>query len=104
LCGYDVAYAYQLAKDLDVKLELVPIQYDKLAEAVNTGYCDIVMSAIVMDEQRIINMQFSKPLQSSNRMPLVLRITDIDKYRTPAEVNNDPNFRLGNRRAYKQGG
>lgn len=101
LVGYDVAYAYQLAKDLDVKLELVPIQYDRLTDAVNTGYCDIVMSAIVMDEQRIINMQFSNSyIEQANA--LVLRITDVDKYRNPAQVNNDPNFRLGTEGAYKQ--
>ena len=30
LVGYDIAFAYQLAKDLSVKLELVPVTYDQI--------------------------------------------------------------------------
>ncbi len=100
LVGYDIAYAYQLAKDLDVKLELVPIDYDTLAEDVNNGYCDIVMSAIVMDEQRILNMQFSSSyIEDSNA--LVVPVKNLDKYRTLEQVEKIPNFRIGAAGAYK---
>jgi ABC-type amino acid transport substrate-binding protein len=100
LVGYDIAYAYQLAKDLDVKLELVPIDYDHLADDVNNGYCDIVMSAIVMDEQRILNMQFSSSyIEDSNA--LVVPVKNLDKYRTLEQVEKIPNFRIGAAGAYK---
>jgi ABC-type amino acid transport substrate-binding protein len=59
LVGYDVAYAYQLAKDLEVDLELVPIKYNTIVDDVSSGFCDIIMSAIIMDEQRIINIDFT---------------------------------------------
>jgi Na+/H+-dicarboxylate symporter/ABC-type amino acid transport substrate-binding protein len=99
--GYDVAYAYQLAKDLDVKLEMVPILYDQLIEEVNSGYCDIVMSAIVMDEQRIVGMQFSSSyIEQANA--LVIPISKVDKYRTLAQIQKLPNLRIGALGAYEE--
>jgi Na+/H+-dicarboxylate symporter/ABC-type amino acid transport substrate-binding protein len=99
--GYDVAYAYQLAKDLDVKLALVPINYDNLEEAVSSGYCDIVMSSIVMDEHRIITMEFSNSyIEQSNT--LILPITEVKKYRTIAQLEKAPNFRIGAQGAYQE--
>jgi len=94
LVGYDVAYAYQLAKDLDVKLELVPIRYDTLIEDVNNGYCDIVMSAIVMDEQRIIGLEFSNAyIEQSNC--LVVPRSKVDKFRKLSSILHDPTIRIG---------
>jgi proton glutamate symport protein len=101
LVGYDIAYAYQLAKDLDVKLVFVPIQYDQLGEELNSGYCDIVMSAIVINEQRILKMQFTEAyLEDSN--VLIIATKNLEKYRTLAQIENDPNFKIGIAGAYKQ--
>jgi Na+/H+-dicarboxylate symporter/ABC-type amino acid transport substrate-binding protein len=101
LVGYDIAFAYQLAKDLDVKLELVPIDYDTLGEEINSGYCDIVMCAIVMNEQRILNMQFSDTyLEDAN--VLIIPTKNLDKYRTIEQVGKAGNFRLGAIGAYEE--
>ncbi len=101
LVGYDIAYAYQLAKDLDVKLELVPILYDKLVDEVSSGYCDVVMSAIVMDEQRIIGMEFSNAyIEQANA--LVVPTNKVDKYRTLPQVEKIPHLRVGALGAYKE--
>jgi Na+/H+-dicarboxylate symporter/ABC-type amino acid transport substrate-binding protein len=99
LVGYDIAYAYALAKDLDVKLELVPINYDTLAEDINSGYCDIIMSAIVMNEQRILNMQFSTSyIEQPNA--LVIPIKYLDKYRKIQHIIETPNLKIGAMGAY----
>ena len=101
LVGYDVAYAYQLAKDLDVKLEMVPIEYNQLADDVNSGYCDIVMAAIVMDEQRILNMQFSNTyLEQANA--LVMSVPQAEKHHTLEQIEKDPHFSIGAQGAYLQ--
>jgi proton glutamate symport protein len=71
--GYDIAYAYQLAKDLNVSLELLPIDYESLADDINSGYFDIVMSAILMDESRIVKFQFSDPYSEQHNVLLVPR-------------------------------
>ncbi len=101
LVGYDIAYAYQLAKDLDVKLELVPIDFNQIAEDVNSGYCDIVMSAIVMNEGRILKMQFSSSyIEDSNA--LVIPNKNLNKYHTYDQIMYDPNLRIGATGAYKE--
>jgi ABC-type amino acid transport substrate-binding protein len=101
LVGYDVAYAYQLAKDLDVKLELVPVKYDQMGEDLTSGYCDIVMSAIVINEHRIMNMQFTEAyLEDSNA--LIIPTKNLEKYRTLEDVEKNPNFKIGISGAYKE--
>jgi ABC-type amino acid transport substrate-binding protein len=101
LVGFDIAYAYQLAKDLDVKLELLPIDFEKLEEEINTGYCDIVMSAIVMNEERILNLEFSSSyIEDANAM--VIPLKNLDKYRSLLQVESAPNFKIGATGAYKQ--
>jgi len=101
LVGYDVAYAYQLAKDLDVKLELVPIRYNTLIEDVQAGYCDIVMSAIIMDETRILGMGFSNPYLEQLNV-LVVPLKKVDRYRNLAQLQQNPDFKPGALGAYKQ--
>jgi proton glutamate symport protein len=100
LVGYDIAYAYQLAKDLDVKLELVPIiDYDHISEEVNSGYCDIVMSAIVINEQRILTVQFTEAyLEDTNA--LIIPTKSLEKYSTLQQIEKNPHFKLGVTGAY----
>lgn len=101
LVGYDIAFAYQLAKDLDVKLHLVPVTYDQIGDDLNSGYCDIVMSAIVIDEHRILTMQFTDAyLEDSNA--LIISTKNIEKYHTIEQIERDPNFKLGVTGAYKR--
>ncbi|MBS0649186.1 MAG: cation:dicarboxylase symporter family transporter [Verrucomicrobia bacterium] len=101
LVGYDVAYAYQLAKDLDVKLELVPINYDTLIQDVESGYCDIVMSAIIMDETRILSMGFSNPYLEQFNV-LVVPLKEADKYRNLEHLQQNTHFKIGALGAYKE--
>jgi Na+/H+-dicarboxylate symporter len=101
LVGYDIAFAYQLAKDLSVKLELVPVTYNQISGDLNSGYCDIIMSAIVIDEQRILTMQFSEAyLEDSDA--LVLSTKNMKKYSSIEDIEKDPNFKLGVTGAYRQ--
>jgi Na+/H+-dicarboxylate symporter len=46
LVGYDVELAHQLAKELRVQLEFVPVLREHLSEDLAHGYCDIVMSGV----------------------------------------------------------
>ncbi len=57
--GYDIAYAYELAYDLGVELELVPLNYNKLVEELDEGLYDIAMSAVSVTEQRLKQMAFT---------------------------------------------
>lgn len=59
--GYDIAFAYQLAKDLDAHLELIPIDFDTLITDINQGYFDTAMSGILIDEERLLGLDFCQP-------------------------------------------
>ncbi len=58
--GYDIAFAYELAYDLGVKLELIPLNYGNLVEELNETIYDIAMSAVTINEQRIKQMAFTQ--------------------------------------------
>jgi Na+/H+-dicarboxylate symporter len=59
LVGFDVEMAHTLARDLGVGLEFVPVARDRMAEQLNAGYCDIIMSGIVVTPERALVMAFS---------------------------------------------
>jgi Na+/H+-dicarboxylate symporter/ABC-type amino acid transport substrate-binding protein len=61
LVGFDIDMAHTLARDLEVKLVLVPAARERMAEQLETGYCDIVMSGVVVTPQRAQAMAFSEP-------------------------------------------
>ncbi|HEX2582585.1 MAG TPA: cation:dicarboxylase symporter family transporter, partial [Chlamydiales bacterium] len=66
LVGYDMAYAYELAHDLDCTLELIPCDFNHLHEEFEAGYYDIAMAAILMTEDRLVNLNFTPPYQEEN--------------------------------------
>jgi ABC-type amino acid transport substrate-binding protein len=59
--GYDIAYAYQLARDLDCSLEFVRVDLDRLSEQLLAGEFDVGMSSFVMTENRLKTIQFTQP-------------------------------------------
>jgi len=61
LVGFDVAMAQNLASELGVGVEFVPVKHGKFVEALNTGVCDIIMSAVVLTPDRAQSMAFSTP-------------------------------------------
>lgn len=67
LVGLSIDMANLLAQDLGVKLELVPIDdpgpvdYSRMANALSSGYCDIVMSVVVITTGRAARMDLSEP-------------------------------------------
>ena len=62
LVGYDVEMAYDLARNLNVsRIEFVPITGTTLAQSLDSGYCDIVMSAVVVNTDRLEAMKFTDP-------------------------------------------
>ena len=56
LVGYDISFAYKLAHDLSVKLELVPFTWDRLADDLAAGRFDLAMSGIYLTETRLADL------------------------------------------------
>ena len=58
--GFNVEMAHMLAQELGVGLEFVPItRGTRMAEQLQTGYCDIVMAAVAVTPERAQTMAFS---------------------------------------------
>jgi proton glutamate symport protein len=59
LVGFDVSYAYQLANDLHVRLELVPIDWETLEADLIAHRFDIVMAGAYVTDARLQGLQVS---------------------------------------------
>jgi ABC-type amino acid transport substrate-binding protein len=60
LVGFDIELAHRLAKELGVGLIFVPIDREKMAEQVNEGYCDLIMSGVALTTLRAQDVLFSE--------------------------------------------
>jgi len=94
IVGYDIAFAYQLAKDLDAELELVPLDYDTMGQDMESGYMDIAMSAILVDERRVIDMDFCHAYQEQANV-LVVPAARVEEFRDLVRVENNPKLKIG---------
>lgn len=90
IVGYDIAFAYALAHDLDCTLELIPIEYSSLEQDLGRGLFDIGMSAITITTERLKTLCFTKPYIES-KIVLVFKKTHLKKYSsfTAIESNED---------------
>jgi Na+/H+-dicarboxylate symporter/ABC-type amino acid transport substrate-binding protein len=61
LVGLDVEMALQLARDLGVRAELVPIERSQLASGLDPGSCDLVMSGAAVMADRATTVEYSAP-------------------------------------------
>lgn len=59
LAGFDMAYAFQFARDLDCTIEFSPIDFTKIGDELNQGLYDIGMSSVVMTEERLKQISFT---------------------------------------------
>ncbi len=62
LVGYDVQTACEFAQFLNVShLEFIPVRYDLMTKALDSGFCDIIVSAVSVTSHRMETMDFSNP-------------------------------------------
>ncbi len=65
LVGFDIEMAHGLAKDLNVTLELLPVnKMPEAPQALASGYCDILMSSVLVNAAwAAAGVSFSEPVQ-----------------------------------------
>jgi ABC-type amino acid transport substrate-binding protein len=59
LVGFDIELAHRLAREMGVSLAFVPMDRSRLAQQLAEGYCDLVMSGVVVTTNRAREMLFS---------------------------------------------
>lgn len=61
LVGFDASYAYRLARDLHVRLEFVPVDWETLADDLAAHRFDIVMAGAYATDQRLQKLEVTQP-------------------------------------------
>jgi len=100
LAGYDIACAFKLARDLDCNVQFIPMNRDHLGEELAANVYDIGMSAILMDEKRLMKMDFSQSYAQQQNVLLVARkrLSEFGNYNA---IRSMPSLRLGATGDYK---
>jgi Na+/H+-dicarboxylate symporter len=103
LVGYDMAFAYSLAKDLKCDLELVPIRLSYIDEELATGLYDVAMASVTINEERLRKIAFTNPYLES-RIAFLMKKKYKKNYTSIEKILLDPEVRLVVRRgtAYEQ--
>ena len=81
LVGFDVEMAHELAAELAVKLELVPVERERLVERLDSGYCEIVMSGLAVTPARAAELRLSTSYLDET-LALVVRDEARDRFAT----------------------
>ncbi len=88
LVGYGIDLAHQLATDLQVSIEFVPVVPGKLIEEVNNDYFDIVMSDIFISSSYAQEMELSKPYLNVSLALLVNKENhDFDNFESTIQLD-----------------
>ena len=61
IIGYDVDMAREMAKQMGVKLTLVPTAWDGIIAGLVTDKYDIIMSGMTITQQRNLKVNFANP-------------------------------------------
>ncbi len=93
LVGYDIAFAYELAHDLDCKLELIPMSYDQISTELDRNLYDIGMSAITINLQRLKTIRFTQPYMEG-KIVFVVNEKERKKWKSKEAIAADPNTRI----------
>jgi proton glutamate symport protein len=101
LVGFDVAMAYQLARDLNCRLEFIPLSWEAIGDELNEGRYDIAMSAILMTEKRLLQMSFSDTYADQN-INLIVPIKNMNEFANLADAESRKGLVIGAVGGYKR--
>lgn len=94
LVGYDIAYAFALAKDLNSRIVFVPFTWMHLLDDLRANQFDIAMSAIYATEDRLRSSFFTEPYFHSP-VALIVPKKKLSDFRTVEQIKNLPQLRIG---------
>jgi proton glutamate symport protein len=94
LVGFDISYAYRLAHDLHVKLELAPFDWGQAQQDLIDRRLDIVMAGMYVTEKRLENLQTTNPYFESP-VAFIARSDRARQFLTYDEVAKAGNLKLG---------
>ena len=84
--GFEIDMAKKLAKDMDVKVQLVPTKWEGLIPSLLTGKFDIIIAGMMGTPQRALKINFTQPYDFSE-MNLVAHKKVAAGFNTAADFN-----------------
>jgi proton glutamate symport protein len=94
LVGFDISYAYRLAHDLHVRLELVPIEWEHFEDDLTSRRLDIVMAGAYITDKRLEDLQSTNPYFESP-LAFITRSGQASRFLNYSEVADNPRLSLG---------
>lgn len=79
LVGFDISYAYRLARDLHVRLELVPLEWEHVSEQLTAHQFDIVMAGAYATGDRLRQLVVTEPYFASP-IGMIVHSENVDRY------------------------
>ena len=94
LVGYDVAFAYALARDLGVALRLVPIfDWSGLDDDLVAGRYDLAIGGIYVTNERLQRVGVSTPYRQS-RLALIARSAEAGRFLNGTELRKKKDLKI----------
>jgi proton glutamate symport protein len=94
LVGFDISFAYKLARDLHVRLELAPIEYDQMRNDLTQRRLDIVMAGAYVTEPRLEELAATTPYFESP-VAFIAPAARARQFLHYSQVANAPDLKLG---------
>jgi proton glutamate symport protein len=93
LVGFDVSYAYQLARSLNVNLELIPYEWESLASDLQAGKFDLAISGIYITPERLQTVGVSRAYYESP-IALIVRSDRANLFLNGESIATMPDLKL----------
>ncbi len=94
LVGFDIDMAQLLADEMNVKLEFIPFEDEKMVEQLNAGHFDLIMSGIAVTTPRLEKMVFSKPYMNAT-VAFIVRDHRRNEFATREAIQKIPELKIG---------
>ncbi|MGK7948958.1 MAG: cation:dicarboxylase symporter family transporter [Xenococcaceae cyanobacterium] len=94
LVGFDIDMAHQLAYELGIKIEFVPLQFSNLGELMGKDHFDLAMSGSVGTIERFQQTRFSDPYLYVN-LALVVPDYRDEEFATLESISQKKHLRIG---------
>lgn len=75
LVGYDMDLANEIAKEMNINVEVKDIPFDKVFEALDSNQIDAIISSVTITNERKEKYSFSEPYINAGQVMLTLRTT-----------------------------
>ena len=94
LVGYDIAFAYALARDLGVNLELIPItDWAILSDDLKAGRYDLALGGVYVTDERLQALTVSKPYLQS-QLALIVRSNKAPRFLNGPSIKREKGLKI----------